>query len=64
MKEISNSNQLLEKQLQLVIKDNELISQRISEIDEKIESYRQDDKYEELALWKRLRKQLASQLSS
>ena len=62
--EIEVANSLSEKQLQLVIEDNELISEKISETDEKIERYRQDDRYEELALWKRLREQLKSQLSS
>ncbi len=64
LKEIENTNKILETKLQLAIEDNEMLSREITEIEEKIERFRQDGRYEELALWRKLREQLASQLSS
>ena len=62
--ELENANDRMEEQLRLTIEDNELLSEQIAELDKKIAQFQQDDRYEELALWRRLREQLASQLSS
>ena len=61
---IQNSNKLLEIQIRLAEEDNRLLQQQIDEIDEKIRCFEEDDRYQELTLWKRLREQLQSQLSS
>ncbi len=61
---IQNSNKLLEIQIRLAEEDNRLLQQQIDEIDEKIRRFEEDDRYQELTLWKRLREQLQSQLSS
>ena len=62
--EIEKANDRMEEQLRLTIEDNELLNEQIAELEEKIAEFRKDDRYEELALWRRLREQLASQLSS
>ncbi len=64
MLKAQNSNKLLQIQIRLADEDNVLLQQQIDEIDEKIRRFQEDDRYQELTLWKRLREQLQSQLSS
>ena len=54
----------LQQQLSLIEKDNELLQQQIDQITEYLESYQQDERYEELELWKKLREQLKERSSS
>ena len=54
----------LQEQLSLTEEDNKLLQQQIEQVTERIESYQQDERYEELELWKRLREQLKERSSS
>ena len=54
----------LQEHLSLIKEDNKLLQQQIEQVTERIESYQQDERYEELELWKRLREQLKERSSS
>ena len=54
----------MKQQYSLIEEDNKILEKQIDEITEHIEGYEQDERYEGLELWKKLREQLKEQSSS